>query len=613
MKKTYKALLFALISAILCAALSSFVSAEREPYQYSGIRDKIKDYDGVFFQLYDNVIHGAEIVDITKYRVQEKYLVNLFDDLLSSSPELYYLNSRLTYSYTNVSGTNYVLRVKFSYNMTPKEMKEARKIYDREIKYIASLVDPSLSEVEKALWVYDYMIALYGYDNDKIVYDAYRMMTGEEGVCRAYCLAYAAVLRELGMECIMVTSNEMVHAWNLVRIDGNWYHVDLTFDDPLNDRPGRTNHEYFLLSDEEISNREKGAHYNWNTSIVCDKSYSGPRFWDATHARMIYMGDAWYYIDTESKTLKCISADSGETHDIYTFENRWYTGENKRNSWVGVFSGLSEYDGQLVINTNDKIIAIDPKAKKQTVLFTVSENQQICGSAVHKDEIKYYVTFNPGGGDDAHVERLTLTEEIWNGKTEENDTQKAALPFTDVSQNSKYYNSIEYVYTKGLFNGVSDTKFAPDQTLTRAMFVTVLGRLCGVDTEKYKTGRFTDVPDGQWYTAYVEWAAENGIVNGVGDGKFDPSGELTREQMAKIAASCATLLTEFDAAIQIELPFSDRDSVSSWASDSVMFCINHGLIDSSTGKFEPQSKATRAEAADIIARLAEMINNSDKI
>ncbi|MBR5253028.1 MAG: S-layer homology domain-containing protein [Clostridia bacterium] len=605
MKKISRRILALVLTVIMTVALTAFsvasASAERAPYIYSGIRDELKNYDEVFFRLYDNVMVGAEVVDISTFRVRHEYLITLFDDLLSSSPELYYLNSRLTYSYSTINGIEYVAKVRFHYNMTPRELKEARPTYDSEVEYIASLVDPSMSETEKALFVYDYMAALYEYDSDLIVYDAYRMMTGERGVCRAYSLAYAAVMRELGMECIMVVSNEMVHAWNLVRVDGVWYHVDLTFDDPLNDRPGRTMHDYFLLSDEEIESREKGAHYGWRTNLVCDQSYSGEKFWENTTARTVYIGENRYTIDTPSGTL-IETSPSGNTREIYKFVNKWYTGEIKKNSWVGNFSGLSVYDGKLIINTNEKILAIDPESGKVTEIFTVLENEQIMGTVVHKDEIKYYLTFNPGGGDGATVQRVTITDEMMQGES------VPSLPFTDVAKNSKYYPAIEYVYNNGLFSGVSATRFAPDSDLTRAMFVTVLGRLCNVDTAKYTASTFTDVPEGQWYTAYVGWATENGIVNGVGNGKFAPNNALTREQMAKIVAYCAIKLTGQNKINATGLSFTDSDSISNWAYDSVKYCIEYGLIDNG-GEFRPQSTATRAEAAEIIARLAEMINN----
>lgn len=601
MKKITRIAAAILLLAILTVLPVYSASTERAPYIYSGIRDEIKNYDDVFFRLYDNVINGAEVVDISTYRVKVEYLVTLFDDLLSSSPELYYLNSKLTYSYRPINGTDYVVKVRFHYNMTPKELKDARKIYDAEVEYIASLVDPSLSEVEKALFVYDYMAALYEYDSDMIVYDAYRMMTGERGVCRAYSLAYAAVMRALGMECIMVVSNEMVHAWNLVRVDGQWYHVDLTFDDPMNDRPGRTLHEYFLLSDDEIENRENGSHYGWKTGLVCDKSYSGEKFWENTTARTVYQNGKRYSIDTEAGAL--IETDkNGGTREIYKFSNRWYTGQVKKNTWVGNFSGLSLYDGKLIINTNDKILSIDPESGDATVIFSVLENEQIMGTVVHKDEIKYYLTFNPGGGEGSSVQRIKITDEMMQGDA------AVTLPFTDVAKTDKYYPSIEYVYRNGLFSGVSATKFAPESDLTRAMFVTVLGRLCEVDTAKYPGGDFTDVPAGQWYTSYVGWASENGIVNGVGDGKFAPNNALTREQMAKIAAFCAIKLTGKNTVTASALTFADSHSISSWAYESVKYCVEYGLIDGGSENFRPQDTATRAEAAEIIARLAEMIN-----
>ena len=128
----------------------------------------------------------------------------------------------------------------------------------------------------------------------------------------------------------------------------------------------------------------------------------------------------------------------------------------------------------------------------------------------------------------------------------------------------------------------------------------------------YRRGKATldarVVENDQWYSPYVEWAAAAGIVNGVGDNLFDPLGEITHEQMYKIAAYCATLLTGYDAVTTRLLPYSDSDSISSWAYDSVKYCEEWGLIDSHSGALNPTAKATRAEAADIIARLSKLIN-----
>ena len=150
--------------------------------------------------------------------------------------------------------------------MEADERQEAMQSYEREVDYIASLVEPALSEAEKALFVHDYLIASYTYDTAQANYDVLSLFRDRTGVCQAYSLAYIAVLRELGMDAVMVTSDEMGHAWNLVKVDGIWYHVDLSFDDPAPDRLGRVLHENFLLDDEGIR-QTTTPHSGWSSSV----------------------------------------------------------------------------------------------------------------------------------------------------------------------------------------------------------------------------------------------------------------------------------------------------------------------------------------------------------
>lgn len=111
--------------------------------------------------------------------------------------------------------------------------------------------------------------------------------------------------------------------------------------------------------------------------------------------------------------------------------------------------------------------------------------------------------------------------------------------FTDTA-NHWAKDAISFVVEKGFFNGTSDTTFSPDTPMTRGMFVTILGRMHGVDTAKYRTVSFTDVDAAQYYAPYVEWAIENGIVKGVGGNRFAPDSAVTREQAAAILANYRT-------------------------------------------------------------------------
>ena len=106
-------------------------------------------------------------------------------------------------------------------------------------------------------------------------------------------------------------------------------------------------------------------------------------------------------------------------------------------------------------------------------------------------------------------------------------TAIARFPFTDVVAGTWYYGAAAYAYNNGLFAGMTPTTFAPNATMTRAMLVSVLWRLAGAPAPK-APNTFVDVPDGAWYTDAVTWAAENGVVSGIGGSRFDPSGFVTR-------------------------------------------------------------------------------------
>ncbi|MDR2421462.1 MAG: S-layer homology domain-containing protein [Oscillospiraceae bacterium] len=167
------------------------------------------------------------------------------------------------------------------------------------------------------------------------------------------------------------------------------------------------------------------------------------------------------------------------------------------------------------------------------------------------------------------------------------------------------YDYIRYAVERGLFAGVSETEFAPDGTMTRAMFVTVLGRIAGVDIEAYKGTAFDDVPEGEWHSAYVKWASEKEIVSGTGEGKFEPDASVTREQMAAIlhryAKFAGTALKTDDVS-----PFEDAGEISAYAKDAVDAMARAGIINGvGDGRFAPEDTATRAEVATLLSRFTQ--------
>ena len=177
-------------------------------------------------------------------------------------------------------------------------------------------------------------------------------------------------------------------------------------------------------------------------------------------------------------------------------------------------------------------------------------------------------------------------------------------PYHDVDTGRWYHEGIDYAIAHGLMNGVGNGMFEPESSMTRAMLVTVLWRYAG--SPAGWENPFTDVPNGSWFTQAVAWAAENGIVNGVGNNKFEPDSNITREQMAAILFRYAAM-SGFDTSARGNLDqYPDRGDVSGYAVEPLSWAVAEGLIkgtDNGNGiLLDPQGNATRAQVATIIMR-----------
>ncbi len=167
---------------------------------------------------------------------------------------------------------------------------------------------------------------------------------------------------------------------------------------------------------------------------------------------------------------------------------------------------------------------------------------------------------------------------------------------------------ILYVAARGLFNGTSEGIFSPSVKLTRAMMVTVLGRLANANIDGLSSS-FADVPEGTWYTAYVTWAKENGIVAGVGDNSFEPDREITRQEFCTILYR---YMNRIGLKMETEkLPFADRDNVAQWAAEAMEACVGAGLIVGYDNHVRPEDSAMRSESATIFARLIRLLTTLD--
>ncbi|NLK44345.1 MAG: hypothetical protein GX300_08130, partial [Tissierellia bacterium] len=180
--------------------------------------------------------------------------------------------------------------------------------------------------------------------------------------------------------------------------------------------------------------------------------------------------------------------------------------------------------------------------------------------------------------------------------------KEPSAKFIDI-ENHWGKESIEYVVARGLLNGTSETTFAPDMAMTRAMLVTALGRLSGVDVNAFDTNSFTDVKTNSPFRPYIEWAYNKGIVKGIGNQKFAPDRPITRDEIAVIFANYAKATGYKLPIIREATSYADGASIGSLYKDAVTAMQQAGImIGDTNNQFNPKNNATRAELSCMLHR-----------
>lgn len=219
------------------------------------------------------------------------------------------------------------------------------------------------------------------------------------------------------------------------------------------------------------------------------------------------------------------------------------------------------------------------------------------------------------------LKSVTKSQKVTVTFKKSNTTKNWNNPFTDVSATDSYYSAVKFVYENNLFKGTTTTKFGPDTTMTRAMFVTVLGRLAGVDVSRFKTSSYSDVPINAtttWYAPYVEWATQMGLVEGYGDGKFGPDNKITHQQMYVLMYKYSIFVENKKTNISgTSINASDAEEVADWAKDAVKYASQQNFLVKvgTSSRINPTGEAKRSELAQLLEKYCDVVldwNSSNK-
>ena len=332
-------------------------------------------------------------------------------------------------------------------------------------------------------------------------------------------------------------------------------------------------------------------------ATLATEGVAGYQFWKGTNAQLVAA--------TEYVTMNDLLTDAGVTFsDLDTLKAAAADGFSSELTYAG--SGTYRYyiteDGKTEVpailaltwasgsGTLEEVAAAAKNTGSFRFCYGISEQQYADQSAQGKRLASNIATIT--------VVRAAKAEDPW------------VNPFRDVTESDWFYDDVRFANQNGLFNGVEKDLFAPEKSMTRGMLVTVLWRLDGETAPKTAT-TFTDVDANAYYADAVAWAAESGVVNGIGGNKFDPEGNVTREQIAAILFRYAAF-KGVDTAARADLTaFPDAEKTSAYARDALSWAVAAELVkgtkEGSTIYLDPQGSATRAQVAAILSRYVQNI------
>ncbi len=276
--------------------------------------------EAVVKRIYEAILECRSDIDLSDFNIHSSEIKPLLESIVNEKPNLFYVDSRFSYQF-EMSGTVMNLQVNYIQGKTEIAQQQAR-IADA-IGLLLKDLDPSASEFEKALHVHDALALRCEYDSnylldqnrDMVLRSSFTMkgaLVDGMAVCQGYSMAYRYILETyFGMECKIVTSEAMDHAWNLVKIGNSYYHVDVTHDDPVPDTLGYVGHENFLLSEQAAraaKSRYRGFNYE---GMAVDRRYDYAD-WKEVDSAILKAGNDRFCIDGDGRICKFVISDGGD-------------------------------------------------------------------------------------------------------------------------------------------------------------------------------------------------------------------------------------------------------------------------------------------------------------
>ena len=391
MKKRFLGLLLAVCLAVLPLLTFTVSAAETASPSLWLERSEVYTY------LREQLSTGATTIPLSAYNLTADLLTGLMQDIRYTSPELFFVDTR--YGYSLSGGT--IVSLFPQYTLSEEDLTAAQEGYTGYLETLYALADDDWSNFETALFYHDFLAANYEYDTSYSIYDAYGFLKNQKGVCQAYTLTYTALMDHFGIPCTYVSSENMNHIWNAVYVDGSWYHLDVTHDDPVYDREGQVKHDYFLSGSLTTAEKKAGA-----TDMVVGGagivfSENNHPFYEllcTSNAAIVEGRGKWYgiFADDSSAWLSEIDFDSAVTVKADTgLSVRWRIPQVTGSAYLGNFSALCTDGDYLYYHSDSEIYAYDLSAGKKVKIYTCEETTTLYGLQLREGQLVAYCGVSP--------------------------------------------------------------------------------------------------------------------------------------------------------------------------------------------------------------------------
>lgn len=380
-----------------------------------------------------SIYNCKEEIRLHEFELRDEEFDALFTEALNEMPGFFAVDVNAGIRY--VSSKGQVLTVLLRYTTDLEGCIRNAEKYENEIDKFMYGVEESWTDLEKALYAHEFLAETCSYDDSRTKHSAYDAIVNHSAVCSGYAEAYADLMRRLGIECTFVGSGKLNHVWNMVKIDGCWYHVDVTWDG--------TGHSNFLKSEQWFRSK-KGGHdapdiyYRGGKHIPAESTLYDDAFWSSAYGRIYYDQNYWYSFEG-FKYIKKYRAGSLEF--VEEIKNITYDLDEKEVIDSMTYGGYDclMYNGIIYYSTPYKIHSIDRNGQEQ-IFHEINEREKQIGYiryfSVDENGILKYTLFKGNTYKEAHEIVLSTHQHQY-------DTEKVLKePKCGEEGRKRYYCSI---------------------------------------------------------------------------------------------------------------------------------------------------------------------------